>query len=176
MPDATQRLHCDVSARRLRIVFARRPHYACFRRNIGDSRVPFVRGCVHGVCGVCNIVVFYLLYLLTFCLTCQGIFDCGRTVCNVQAIPEALEDIADLGVDFLYPSTQVPVEADVEHVVGFPDSQSLLSPGVVAGRRRPRGRACGTRSLSGPSASQCSLPHKVRGPNWIEAEMLVLIG
>ena len=87
-----------------------------------------------------------------------------------------MEDIADLGADFTCPETQVPVQADVEHVPGIADSQPILPPAAVLGRGRSRGTARGTRSLSGPSPSQVSLPHKVRGPNWTEAEMLVLIG
>ena len=38
------------------------------------------------------------------------------------------------------------------------------------------GRRGSARSLSGPSQSQSALPHKLRGPNWTEQEMLVLIG
>ena len=93
----------------------------------------------------------------------------------MKAITESMEDLADLGVDSLYPSTQVPVELDGEHPAGFPGSQSLPSTPAVVGRGRSKGRASATRSLSGPSQSQSALPHKVRGPNWTEAEMLVLI-
>ena len=97
-------------------------------------------------------------------------------VCNVKATPGAMEDIENLGGDSLFPSTQVPVDVDVEHVAGLPGSQSLPGRATVAGRGRSRGRASSTRSMSGPSPSQSVLPHKVRGPNWTEAEMLVLIG
>ena len=111
----------------------------------------------------------------TFGLHCHPITECRRTVCNVKAISESMEDIADLGEDFLCPSTQVPVELDGEHAGGIPGSQSMPSPAAIPGRGRSRGRASGSRSLSGPSQSQSALPHKVRGPNWTEAEMLVLI-
>ena len=103
-------------------------------------------------------------------------FDFHRTVFCAIATSEAMDDIADLGGDFLYPSTQVPVEVDGEHVPGMPGSQALPSVAFVSGRGRSRGRASATRSLSGPSPSQSAVPHKVRGPNWTEAECLVLIG
>ena len=111
----------------------------------------------------------------TFTLDCRSIFDCVITVCNVKAISESMEDTADLGADFMYPSSQIPVEVEAEYVPGFPGSQALPSPAANTGRGRSRGRASATRSLSGPSQSQSVLPHKVRGPNWTEAKMLVFI-
>ena len=82
----------------------------------------------------------------------------------------------DLGGDSHFPSTQQPFEAEVEHGPGLPDIESLSSTAAAGGHGRARGRASGTHSLPGPSQTQCSSPHKVRGPNWTEAEMLVLIG
>ena len=83
-----------------------------------------------------------------------------------------MDDVVDLGDSNCFPSTQVPVEADGERATGG------LNTGAAAGSRRGRagGRASGTRSLSSPSPTLSSLPHKLRGPNWTEAEMLVLIG
>lgn len=121
------------------------------------------------------LLCFSFVYWSTVCVDCPSLSDFGRPLCNVQTISEAMEDIADLGADSLYPSTQIPVQVDVEHVAGFPGSQSLSSPSAGPGRGRSKGRASGTRSLSGPSQSQSAAPHKVRGPNWTEAEMLVLI-
>ena len=43
------------------------------------------------------------------------------------------------------------------------------------GGSRARSKSITARSASGPSQSQTAAPHKVRGPNWTEAEMLVLI-
>ena len=87
-----------------------------------------------------------------------------------------MEDIVDLEGDSHFPSTQQPTELEVEHRPVFPDNDSPLPTTVVGVRGRARGRSSGTRSLSGLSQTQCSGPHKVRGPNWTEAEMLVLIG
>lgn len=82
----------------------------------------------------------------------------------------------DLGGGSQFPCTQLPAEAEGDRRGGTSDCRSPISTSFAAGRGRARGRASGTRSLSGPSQSQCSAPHKVRGPNWTEAEMLVLIG
>lgn len=83
----------------------------------------------------------------------------------------------DLGDSSHFLSTQVSVEADCDRGTRVLDTQSPLSTTCAAGRRpgRAGGRACATRSLSGPSQSHSSLPHKLRGPNWTEAELLVLI-
>jgi hypothetical protein len=82
----------------------------------------------------------------------------------------------DLGGDSHFPSTQLPFEAELEHGPGLADTESPSSTAAAHGRGRGRGRGSGTRSLSGPSQTQCSDPHKLRGPNWTEAKMLVLIG
>ena len=87
-----------------------------------------------------------------------------------------MEDIVDLEGDSYFPSTQQPAVVEVEHGLGFPDNDTPLSSSAAARRGRAMGGASGSRSLPGLSQTQCSGPHKVRGPNWTEAEMLVLIG
>ena len=89
-----------------------------------------------------------------------------------------MEDIVELGDSSHCPSTQLPIGADCDYGSGFLDGQSPMSTTAVVGRgpRRARGKPCDTRASSGPSQSQCAPPHKLRGPNWTEAEMLVLIG
>ena len=84
----------------------------------------------------------------------------------------------DLGDNSHCPSTAEPAGEESDSGTGFLDSQPSLYS-AAAGRRggvRARGRSCATRSFSGPSQSQSTLPHKLRGPNWTEPEMLVLIG
>lgn len=89
-----------------------------------------------------------------------------------------MEDTVELGDSSHFPSTQVPHEADCELVDNFFVSQPPQSS--AAGSRRvggrSRGRSAAARSLSGPSQSPSIAPHKQRGPNWTEEEMLVLIG
>lgn len=84
-----------------------------------------------------------------------------------------MEDIVDLGDT----SAQVGGEEDGDCGGGFSDAQPPLSA-VAAARKgggRARGRACAIRSSSGPSQSGNGSAHKLRGPNWTEQEMLVLI-
>ena len=86
-----------------------------------------------------------------------------------------MDDIVDLGDSHDCPS---PIDADFDYDSGFLDSQ-LPVPAVPANRRgggRSRGRTWAASSLSGPSQTQNAMPHKLRGPNWTEQEMLVLIG
>ena len=59
----------------------------------------------------------------------------------------------------------------------YVDDQPPLSfgPPTSGGGVHASGGPNFTRSSSAPSRSQHAHPHKVRGPNWIEAEMFVLI-
>ena len=76
------------------------------------------------------------------------------------------------------PSTQVPREVDCDLPSDFIDAhvQTPFTPAATRGVVGRRGRSNTGRSPSTISHSQASLPHKVRGPNWTEAKMLVLIG
>ena len=87
-----------------------------------------------------------------------------------------MEDITDLVGDSHFPSTQVPAEAEGELAGGFVDTDSPIPRTPAAARGRGRGKSVVARTLPGPSQTQSSVPQKVRGPNWTEAEMLVLIG
>lgn len=102
----------------------------------------------------------------------------GVSVCNVQVPSQLMEDIVDLADTSLFSSTQLPHEADCDREAGGLDMHCPLPTAPTAESRqgRGRGRARGTQSLPGPSPSHNSLPHKLRGPNWTESEMLVLIG
>ena len=98
-------------------------------------------------------------------------------MCGAEVLLEVMEDTVNLGDFSTFPSTHVPLEADADRGTVGLDTHSPLSTTDANGSRRPRaaGRACGTRSLSGPSPAHSSLPKKLRGPNWTEQEMLVFI-
>ena len=89
-----------------------------------------------------------------------------------------MEEVVDLDDGFLCPSSQVPQERDCGFASGFMDSQSQLPSAPVGstGGGRSRGKKGASMSLQGASQSQTTPGHKLRGPNWTEAEMLVLIG
>ena len=113
------------------------------------------------------------------CYLCYGCIhntEFGICLCTVQVTPPPMDDFVDLEGDSCFPSTQVPVEAEGEVGGAFKDSELPLLNAAAPGRGRGRGRSCATRSQPGPSQSQSSLPQKIRGPNWTESEMLVLIG
>jgi hypothetical protein len=82
-----------------------------------------------------------------------------------------MDDVVDLETSHC-PSTQLPNDADSDFALEFLDTRTLASSppqtSSAAGRRGPR-------SVSAPCLPQTSAAHKVRGPNWTESEMLVLI-
>ena len=83
-----------------------------------------------------------------------------------------------LGETSQCPSTQVPIDADIGLPSQFMEDQLPLSSAPVPSRGSSRaGRGAGVgRSPSVTSHTLPTVSHKVRGPNWTEAEMLVLIG
>jgi hypothetical protein len=89
-----------------------------------------------------------------------------------------MEDTVDLGENSQRPSMQVPFEVDCEFGSEYAaDQPPAQFPGAASRESLGAGRATGaSRASSAPSQSVSALPHKVRGPNWTEAEMLVLIG
>ena len=89
-----------------------------------------------------------------------------------------MEDIVDLEDTGHFPSGQAHAEEDDDYGVGFVDAQQPLGTSAAcrSGGGQSRGRGGSARSCSGPSRMQSAAPHKVRGPNWTEQEMLVLIG
>ena len=91
---------------------------------------------------------------------------------------EPMEDFVHLGDTSQCPSSQVRVEDDHDFQSGFEDDQlpPLFAPLPSRRGSRPRGTNLSGRSTSVSSPSKAPLLHKVRGPNWTEAEMLVLIG
>ena len=89
-----------------------------------------------------------------------------------------MDDIVHLGDGSQCPSSQVPIDVDCDFPSEFVDDQmqTPFRPTVPRGVPRGRGRSSTGRSTLVSSQSQASLGHKVPGPNWTEAEMLVLIG
>jgi hypothetical protein len=88
-----------------------------------------------------------------------------------------MDDIVDLGESSQPPSTQRPAGADGDFIAEFFDGEepaSFVAPSARGGARS-RGRAGTGRSSPMSSQSHGAIPHKVRGPNWTEPEMLVLI-
>ena len=90
----------------------------------------------------------------------------------------AMDDTVRLGASSQWPSNQVPIELDEDFTTEFGEEQVHLSnvPEPSKGGRRGRGRSSTLRSSSVSSHTEAAAPHKVRGPNWTEEEMLVLIG
>ena len=89
-----------------------------------------------------------------------------------------MDDVVDLGDTQQCPSSQPHFEGDTEFVSEFLEPDVADSPRQMSGRGGGRGRVttASGRSTSAPSQSLATTSHKVRGPNWTEAEMLVLIG
>lgn len=98
--------------------------------------------------------------------------------CLLCTFSVAMDDIVNLGDSSQFPSTQLPLDPEG----GFPAAvlhDLMPDPCVpMSGRGAVSGRGRNNSGRSSPcsSQSQAALPHKVRGPNWTEAEMLVLIG
>ena len=89
-----------------------------------------------------------------------------------------MDEIVHLGESLQCPSTQVPIYTDCEFGSDYADGEApaLVAPTTTTSGLNAPGTSQTARSASGPSQSQAAAPHKVRGPNWTEAEMLVLIG
>ena len=88
-----------------------------------------------------------------------------------------MDDIVDLDKGFQCPSSQAPQYGDSRYAAGVLESEAVLPSATGRGRGgRARGRSSALRSSQGASQSQTAPSHKLRGPNWTETEMLVLIG
>ena len=89
-----------------------------------------------------------------------------------------MDDIVHLADTSQFTSTQTRNADECEFGIAHVQEQdptSFRQPASESGMHGPGGSAS-ARSSSCPSQSQGMAPHKVRGPNWTEAEMLVLIG
>ena len=97
---------------------------------------------------------------------------------SLQVLHRGMDDIVDLDDASQFPSSQAVHDADCGNAPGFMDSETVLPTPAAGsrGRGRSRGRIGASRSSQGASQSQTAPPHKLWGPNWTEAELLVLIG
>ena len=88
-----------------------------------------------------------------------------------------MEDIVHLGESSQCPSSQRPLDVDNDFDSYCADVQipAISTPSDKRGSLGGGHGSHSAKSTSGPSQSQTTAPHKVRGPNWTEAEMLVLI-
>ena len=88
-----------------------------------------------------------------------------------------MDDAVDLGDTSPRPSSPQQGDGILDYGSGFLDSQLPASTAPAASRRSARGRGgpLGVRSSSTPTQPPGAATHKARGPNWTEAEMLVLI-
>ena len=84
-----------------------------------------------------------------------------------------MDDIVQLGE----PSQRPVIDVDFEYGSEYVDEDVPVSclPASTIEASHARARSGSARSFSSPSQSQTAHPQKVRGPNWTEAEMLVLI-
>lgn len=90
-----------------------------------------------------------------------------------KVLQQNMDDIVDLETSNC-PLTQLPCDTECEVGGDIGDWSAPVSAPPSAGRGA--GRWGGGRSAQIPSHSQPATAHKARGPNWTEAEMLVLIG
>jgi hypothetical protein len=88
-----------------------------------------------------------------------------------------MEDIVHLGDTSQPAASELPFHVDCEYGSEYADTEVHVEPAPSSARggSRVRGRSSAARSVSSASLSQAAHPQKVRGPNWTEAEMLVLI-
>ena len=89
-----------------------------------------------------------------------------------------MDDIVDLAEASQCPSTQRPAEGLCEFGVDFAETNPAAFSAPATAHMPGRGRRVpnATRSISAPSQPGAETTPKVRGPNWTESEMLVLIG
>jgi hypothetical protein len=102
----------------------------------------------------------------------------GTTFGSVNtAATSMMDDVVDLGETSQSPSSQTHIDVETDFGSEFLDHQTLAcsAPFPRRGGGRGRLRTSYGRSTSPPSQSQATPLYKVQGPNWTEAEMLVLI-
>ena len=88
-----------------------------------------------------------------------------------------MDDTVNLGDSSQWPTNAVPIDLDCDLPAEFVEDRVpvCFAPVPSRGGLRPRGRSNSGRSTSVSSQSEAATTNKVRGPNWTEAEMLVLI-
>ena len=87
-----------------------------------------------------------------------------------------MDDIVHLGESSQCPASGIPAPGDFDWQSEHVDDElpaSCAPPAARAGLHG-RGRSGAAQSTPAPSQSHAAHPQKVQGPNWTEAEMLVL--
>lgn len=104
------------------------------------------------------------------CLLTRGLLSADHS--------QGMDDAVDLGDTSLRQPSPQRDEDGFDFASSFMETQLHACSAPAASRRTARGRggASNGRSPSAPSQPQGGVPHKARGPNWTESEMLVLIG
>ena len=89
-----------------------------------------------------------------------------------------MDDVVNLGDISPCPSPQLHLDVEFDFAAELVEDQVPVCAVAAGTRGRLRGRVASSagRPASTSSHSQATAAHKVRGPNWTEAEMLVLIG
>ena len=112
---------------------------------------------------------------------CSMIFFCVAKIRCLSFLrldsvsPVLMDDIVRLGGSSQLPSTHESLDLDSEYApdIVHAHATSFVLHAPPTGISNGGGVSRSTRSSCSPSGA--SLPHKVRGPNWTEAEMHVLI-
>ena len=88
-----------------------------------------------------------------------------------------MDDIVHLGESSQCPRNGIPASGDYDWQSEHVDDEVPTScvPPLPTGGLHGRGRSSAAQSSPSPTQSQSAHPQKVRGPNWTEAEMQVLI-
>ena len=130
-----------------------------------------VCGTANKLCNVLSIILFVFVNgfseVFFFSLSALG-----------RLVSSSMDDIVNLAESSQPPSRQRPSTADCQFVSDILEDEepcSFVPPAARVGARG-RGRLSTGRASPLSSHSQGPILHKVRGPNWTEAEMLVLIG
>lgn len=98
-------------------------------------------------------------------------------MCVGCIVCRAMDDIVHLGYSSQRPPIDVPIDLECDFPSGFEDDQPLTYFSHVPSRggMRSKGRSNSERSTCVSSQSKAPLGHKVRGPNWSESKMFVLL-
>ena len=124
---------------------------------------------------ILNALLFGALHSL--CLCCSRYWDSSAPGLQEWALCPAMEETVHLADSSQCTSARMPIDVDCNFEGEFAAGHSpvAFTPATSGGGVHGGVRTGSARPLCSPSQLQSALPHKVRGPNWTEAEMLVLI-
>ena len=133
-------------------------------------------GCTFGRLWRCKLICLPLSHMFV-----QFLLQTGFPIlCHLRCYDTfpTMDDVVHLGERSQCPSTQLPTDVQHDFLSEFAEDQVPVSTIAADARGVFRGRSEANtgHSASVSSQPQAAAPHKVRGPNWTEAEMLILIG